>query len=66
MKSNYYVQCFGKDVSFEELEKIAKEKWKEEGYFVKDIKTLDIYFKPEENTCYYVFNNELTGSFELS
>ena len=34
-------------------------------YGGKDIKSLDIYVKPEENKAYYVVNGETTGSVEL-
>ena len=34
-------------------------------YGGKDIKSLDIYVKPEENKAYYVVNGEATGSVEL-
>ncbi len=65
MKTNQYVQYLGKDVEMNELAKLAKEQWKAMGNKVKDIKTLDIYYKPEENTCYYVFNDDVTGCFEV-
>ena len=32
---------------------------------VKDLKTMDLYLKPEENAVYYVFNEEESGSFPL-
>ncbi len=65
MKSNCYLQCFGKDIEVNEITKIAKEEWKNSGNMVKDIKTLDVYVKPEEGACYYVVNSEITGSFEI-
>ncbi len=65
MKSKYYVQCFGKDIEINELTKIAKEKWKNNGNKIKDIDTLNVYLKPEEHTCYYVVNDEVTGSFRV-
>ncbi len=65
MKTNHYVQFLGNDVEMNELTKFAKEEWKALGYKVKDIKTLDVYYKPEEKTCYYVFNDDVTGSFGI-
>ena len=34
-------------------------------YGKKDIKDLNIYVKPEENTAYFVVNGEFSGSFVL-
>lgn len=34
-------------------------------YGGKDIKSLDIYVKPEESKAYYVVNGDVTGSVEL-
>ena len=34
-------------------------------YGGKDIKSLDIYVKPEESKAYYVVNGAVTGSLEL-
>ena len=34
-------------------------------YGKKDIKTLNIYVKPEEYKVYYVVNDEITGSYDL-
>ena len=30
---------------------------------VKDIQSIELYVKPEENTAYYVINGDVTGSF---
>ena len=47
-------------VSEDELETRAKNE-----YGKKDIKTLNIYVKPEEYKVYYVVNDEITGSYDL-
>jgi tRNA uridine 5-carboxymethylaminomethyl modification enzyme len=46
----------------------AKKIWVDEGgknRKVKDLKSMDLYVKPEENAVYYVFNEEESGNFPL-
>lgn len=61
-----YVQYGGRSLSMEDLVKIAKDVWK---YDLKrkagDLKTMDLYVKPEENKVYYVMNKEFTGCFDI-
>lgn len=65
MKTNYIVEYLGSKVDVKTMDLKFRELWKEEGKLVKDIETLDIYFKPEENKVYYVVNSDTTGSFCL-
>ena len=58
LKSNLYVQFGGKDFDTQKIMDDAKELWKAQGKRVKDLNTDDLYLKPEENKCYYVFNGE--------
>ncbi len=58
MKSNLFVQFNGKDFDTNQILDYAKEIWKTSGNKVKDLNTVDLYLKPEENRCYYVFNGE--------
>lgn len=60
------VQFAGKSYTNEDLVKIAKDVWqydlkREE----KDLKSVDLYVKPEESTVYYVFNGTEEGSFGI-
>ena len=48
-----------------ELIKTAKEIWKKSGKKAADLKSLNLYVKPEENTVYYVFNDDESGSFAI-
>ena len=66
MKSNKIIQFFGKEVTIEELEQRIKEIWKKKGKLQKDIKSMEIYVKIEENKCYYVINETTSGKFELT
>ncbi len=63
MKSNFFIEYHGTKVLESSLISASKEIWKNQGNLVKDLKTLDVYYKPEDNTCYYVFNETETGSF---
>ncbi|MBR1669355.1 MAG: hypothetical protein IJ695_01525 [Butyrivibrio sp.] len=53
---------FGGDKAYTEEVLVSMAK---EAYGAKDIKSLDIYVKPEEAKAYYVVNGDITGSFDL-
>lgn len=65
MKSTFYVEYYGKQVEEAALIKTAKEVWKNSGKKATDLKSLNLYVKPEENTVYYVFNDDESGSFSI-
>lgn len=66
MKTNLYVQHAGRQITEEEILQQIKEYWKQEGHKIKDIHTLDIYVKPEENSAYYTINDgEQSGRVAL-
>ena len=65
MKAEYYVEFAGKQVDLKSFQEVIKEIWKGYGNLVKDLKTIDVYYKPEEFMCYYVINGELEGKFEV-
>lgn len=66
MKSNKIIQFFGKEVTLKELEQKVKEIWREGGKLQKDIKSMELYVKIEENRCYYVINEKVSGEFDLT
>lgn len=60
------LQFDGKAYTEKELTIIAKDVWKFDlGREESEIKTIELYVKPEEGVCYYVFNSEITGSFRV-
>ena len=65
MKTAFYVEAFGKQAEEKDIVAKIKELWVAEGNKVKDIKTLNIYAKPEDNAVYYTINDEIEGSIEL-
>lgn len=58
MKTNIIVEFDGNQVEHKNIEKRAKDLWKSEGNLAKDLKTMDLYVKPEDNAVYCVFNGE--------
>ncbi len=65
MKSTFYIEYYGKQVDEADLVKAAKNIWTNAGKKASDLKSLNLYVKPEENMAYYVFNEEQTGSFSI-
>ncbi len=65
-KEAIYVQFAGKSYSNEELLKIAKDVWVYDmGQKVADMKSVEIYVKPEESMAYFVVNGTENGSFMI-
>ena len=60
------IQFAGKSYSQEELMKMAKDVWRYDlKQKVGDLKSMELYVKPEENMVYYVMNKDFTGSFYI-
>lgn len=57
-------QFSGKSYTPDDLLKSCKDVWKYDlGGKEEDLKSVELYVKPEENTTYYVLNGDITGSF---
>lgn len=54
------LQYGDKQITEDQLVSLAKK-----AYGKKDIKSLDIYVKPEESKAYYVVNGDVNGCFDL-
>ena len=65
MKANLFVEYQGNQTAYKDVLAAAKKVWVEQGNKVKDLKSVDLYMKPEENAVYYVFNEKETGKFDL-
>ena len=61
MKTNLFIEFGGRKTDCGRFEGMVKEAWRGEGKMVKDIESLDVYYKPEENACYYVVNGADKG-----
>ena len=65
MKSNVYVEFYGEQVSQTDIIEEAKKLWKDSGKKPADLKSLQLYIKPEDDRVYYVFNDDISGSFSI-
>lgn len=65
MKATFYIEYYGKQLDEATLVKEAKSIWTKSGRKAADLKSLNLYVKPEENMVYYVFNDDETGSFAI-
>ena len=60
------LQFAEKSYTEESLTAIAKDVWKYDlNQEEAELKTVELYVKPEESLCYYVFNGDVTGSFVI-
>lgn len=60
------VQFADKNYTMEDLEKIANDVWVYDyNKKASELKDIQLYVKPEEAKVYYVFNNEITGDFNI-
>ena len=64
-EASFYLQYMGKEISTEEITQKVHEAWKTLGKNVDEIKTLNVYLKPEEAAAYYVINEETTGKVAI-
>lgn len=62
MKVSAYVEFGDKQVEEKSIIADVKKAWTKSGKKVGDIKTMDLYIKPEEAAVYYVINGTETGS----
>lgn len=65
MKTELFIEMNGKQTDYKTLTDMAKDIWKENDRKVKDLKSIELYYKPDEQKCYYIFNQEEKGSFEI-
>ena len=66
VKEEVNFQFSGKSYTSDDLIRITRDVWK---YDLNgkdaDLKSIELYVKPEENTTYYVINGDITGSFSI-
>lgn len=66
IKAVVNLQFDGKSYTNDDLVKIAKDVWKYDlGNKPADLKSVELYVKPEDSRAYYVYNGEITGSFAI-
>jgi len=65
MKMDFFIEYGGNRIEQSKIVEKLKEIWKAEGKLIKDLESTEVYLKPEEGMCYYVFNGTLKGYFEI-
>lgn len=60
-----FVEYQGKQVEDKAILASVKKAWTEAGNKVGDMKTVELYIKPEESAVYYVINGTETGKVEF-
>ncbi len=65
LKTSICVQYLGKEIHEKEIIAQAKKAWTAKKNKVADIKTIELYVKPEDNAVYYVINGDFSGNFEI-
>ena len=65
IKTSVVVQFAGKEVTEKELIAAVKKAYTKKGNKVGDIKTIEIYVKPEENAAYYVVNGVCADHYKI-
>lgn len=65
MKTSIFVEYQGKQVEDKAMIAAVKKVWTEAGHKVGDMKTVELYIKPEEASIYYVINETETGKVEF-
>ena len=64
-KMEVHFQFAGKEVTEKDLIAAVKKAYTKKGNKVGDIKTIEIYVKPEESAAYYVVNGEASDDFKV-
>lgn len=66
LKANIYLQYMGKEFSTSDVMKKVKDVWvKELGKKPEELRSVNVYLKPEEFAAYYVINDEVNGKIDL-
>jgi len=61
MKTDLFIEFNGRQTDIRMLLDMATETWKADGHKVKDLAKVELHYNPEQNKCYYKFNDNLTG-----
>ncbi len=65
MKTDLFIEYKGIKADTKVLTEKIKDQWKAEGNKIKDINYISLYIKPEDKRCYYVINNDYSGSVSI-
>ena len=59
------VQYLGKEIYEKDMIALVKKAWTAKKNRISDIRSIELYIKPEDHAVYYVVNGDFTGSLEL-
>ena len=62
MKVKTVIEYYGKQVDEKDVIASVKKVWTKKGNKIGDIKTMELYIKPEEAAVYYVINGTESGA----
>lgn len=65
METEVFVEYDASQIRAKDVVQQVKDKYKEEGKNIDDIRKLNVYIKPEDNAAYYVINDDENGKIEL-
>jgi len=64
-KTHLFIEIGGKQIDTATFIDNIKAYWTAEGNKLKDLETVQLYYKPEENNVYYVINGDIKGEFQV-
>lgn len=65
IKTRILIQHQGKEIDSKDLIAAVKKEWTKGKNKVGDMKSMDLYVKPEDGAAYYVINGDVTGKVEF-
>ncbi|MDY5647275.1 MAG: DUF6465 family protein [Lachnospiraceae bacterium] len=65
IKTSVCVQYLGKEIYEKDMIALVKKAWTAKKNRISDIRSIELYIKPEDHAVYYVVNGDFTGSLEL-
>lgn len=65
IKENVFIQAFGRETDVRSIMTKAKDAFVAEGRRASEIKSIDVYLKPEDDAAYYVVNDSFTDRVPL-
>ena len=66
MKVKTVIEYYGKQVDEKDVIASVKKVWTKKGNKIGDIKTMELYIKPEEGKAYFVVNGLANGNYFIN
>ena len=65
MKTSLFVEYADKQFADKDIIAAVKKAWTKAGHKIGEIKTMELYVKPEDDAVYYVINKTESGKVEF-